>query len=150
MREIVHHQSPTSVPLLPPTRDFEGVGSGVTAFQTTVSDDNTEGKALERFVTTNKITRASRLFRSRRAASLGRGLRKSRKVRFVFVIVSVQRDHARVVADQKPDAYHFRLPIRPTGRLSLNFLLVLVPFALVTCSDTRVIQSSLLVKDSLL
>jgi len=105
MRDIDHHQNPTSAPLLPPTRDFEGVGSGVTAFQTTVSDDNTEGNALERFVMTSKIARASRLFRSRRAASLGRGLRKSRKVRFVFVIVSVQLDRTRVAADQNLDAY---------------------------------------------
>jgi hypothetical protein len=95
MTDIVHHRSPVSAPCLllsPPTRDFEGVGSGVTAFQTTVSDESIEGKAVERLVMTNRTARASRLFRSRKAASLGRGLRKSRKVRLLFVIVSVQLD----------------------------------------------------------
>lgn len=95
MRDIVHHQSPASGPLLfllPPACDFEGVGSGVTAFQTTVRDENSDGKAFERFVMTNSTARASRLFRSRRAASLRRGLRKSRKVRLLVVIVSVELD----------------------------------------------------------
>ena len=99
--DIVHHQSPPSIPFLfpvLPARDFEGMGAGVTAFQTTVSDDSIEGNADERFVMTNKIARARRLFRSRRAASLRRGLRKSRKVRLLVVIVGVQLD--RVVADQ--------------------------------------------------
>ena len=96
MRDIVHHQSPTSGPfLLLPVRDFEGVGGGVTAFQTTVRDDNKEGNAEERFVMTNKAARARRLFRSRKAASLRLGLRKSRKVRLLVVIVGVrvQLDH---------------------------------------------------------
>ena len=92
MSDIVHHQNPTSGPWLPPARPFEGVGSGATAFQTRVSDESIEGKAVERFVITNKTARASRLFRSRKAASLGLGLRKSRKVRLLFVIVSVQLD----------------------------------------------------------
>jgi len=92
MRDIVHHQSPTSDTfLLLPVRDFEGVGGGVTAFQTTVRDDNREGNEEERFVMTNKTARARRLFRSRRAASLRLGLRKSRKVRLLVVIVGVQR-----------------------------------------------------------
>ena len=103
MRDIVHHQSPSSTPfLLPllPVRDFEGVGAGVTAFQTTESDESIEGNAEERFVMTNKTARARRLFRSRRAASLRRGLRKSRKVRLLVVIVSVQLDRvSRWVAD---------------------------------------------------
>jgi hypothetical protein len=91
MRDIVHHQSPTSGPfLLFPVRDFEGVGGGVTAFQTTVRDDNMEGNAGERFVMTNRTTRARRLFRSRKAASLRLGLRKSRKVRLLVVIVDVR------------------------------------------------------------
>ena len=90
MRDIVHHQNPTSDPfLLLPVRDFEGVGGGVTAFQTTVRDDNKEGNEEERFVMTNKTARARRLFRSRRAASLRLGLRKSRKVRLLVVIVGV-------------------------------------------------------------
>ena len=92
MRDIVHHQSPTSDPfLLLPVRDFEGVGGGVTAFQTTVRDDNREGNAEERFVMTKRTARARRLFRSRKAASLRLGLRKSRKVRLLVVIVGVQR-----------------------------------------------------------
>ena len=102
MTDIVHHQSPPSIPflLLPlPARDFEGVGAGATAFQTTVSDDRSEGNADERLVMTNKMARARRLFRSRKAASLRRGLRKSRKVRLLVVIVGVQLD--RVVADQR-------------------------------------------------
>ena len=92
MRDIVHHQNPASAPfLLPAIRDFEGVGGGVTAFQTTVRDDNNDGNAEERFVMTNKIARARRLFRSRKAASLRLGLRKSRKVRLLVVIVGVQK-----------------------------------------------------------
>ena len=92
MRDIVHHQSPSSTSCLlppPPARDFEAGGVGATAFQTTASDESIEGSADERFVITNKTARARRLFRSRRAASLRRGLRKSRKVRLLVVIVSV-------------------------------------------------------------
>lgn len=94
MRDIVHHTSPTSGPFLSlPVRDFEGVGGGATAFQTTVRDDNIEGNAEERFVMTNKTARARRLFRSRRTASLRLGLRKSRKVRLLVAIVGgVQLD----------------------------------------------------------
>jgi len=102
MRDIVHHQRPPSDPflLLPlPARDFEGVGAGVTAFQTTVRDDSIEGNEDERFVMTNKTARARRLFRSRKAASLRRGLRKSRKVRLLVVIVGIQLDRA--AADQR-------------------------------------------------
>ena len=98
MREMVHNQNPTSVPfLLPPVRDFEGVGGGATAFQTTVRDDNIEGNVEERFVMTNKIARARRLFRSRKAASLRLGLRKSRNVRLLVVIVGVQRSTSAVI-----------------------------------------------------
>ena len=53
MRGIDHHQMPTSAPLLsllPPAHGTEGVGSGVATFQTTVSDESLEGKAVERFV----------------------------------------------------------------------------------------------------
>lgn len=106
MRDIVHHQSPASDPFfVPPARDFECGGGGVTAFQTTVSDDNIEGNAEERFVMTNKIARASRLFRSRRVASLRLGLRKSRKVRLLVAIVSVQLDRCSRGSDSKVDAY---------------------------------------------
>ena len=81
--------------LLPlPVRDFEGVCGGATAFQTMVSDDNIEGKADERFVITNKTARARILFRSRKAASLRLGLRKSRKVRLLVVIVGVELDRS--------------------------------------------------------
>jgi hypothetical protein len=107
MRDMVHHQNPTSGTLLflpPPACDFEGVGSRATAFQTTVSDDNIEGIASERFVITNSTARASKLFRSRTVASLRRGLRKSRKVRLLVVIVSVELD--RVAADQVMCASH--------------------------------------------
>ena len=91
--DIVHQRPPSNPPPWPPlpARDFEGVDSGATAFQTTESDENIEGNADERFVMTNKIARARRLFRSRRAASLRRGLRKSRKVRLLVIIVSVQQ-----------------------------------------------------------
>lgn len=89
MRDSVHHKSPTSGSFLPlPVRDFEGVGGGATAFQTTARDDSIEGNAEERFVITNKTARASRLFRSRKAASLGLGLRKSRKVRLLVAIAN--------------------------------------------------------------
>ena len=64
----------------------------MTAFQTVVSEDSIEGKAFERFVMTKSTARANRLFRSRRAASLRRGLRKSRRVRLLVVIVGVQLD----------------------------------------------------------
>jgi hypothetical protein len=92
MRDIVHHQSPTSTPPPSPplpTRDFEGVGAGATASQRTESAENIEGNAEERLVMTNRTARARRLFRSRRAASLRRGLRKSRRVRLLVAIVSV-------------------------------------------------------------
>ena len=103
--DIVHHQNPTSDPLLLfAVRDFEGIGGGVTAFQTTVRDDNREGNAEERFVMTNNIARARRLFRSRKAASLRLGLRKSRKVRLLVVIVGVQLDHGSD-PDARLDAY---------------------------------------------
>ena len=91
-----HHQNPTSVPF--PVRDFEGVGGGVTAFQTTVIDGNNDGNAEERFVMTNRIARVSRLFRSRKAASLRLGLRKSRKVRLLVVIAGAQRSTSIAVA----------------------------------------------------
>ena len=97
MRDIVHHQSPSSIAflLLPlPVRDFEGGGAGVTAFQTTESDESIEGNAEERFVMTSKTARARRLFRSRKAASLRLGLRKSRKVRLLVVIVGVELDRS--------------------------------------------------------
>ena len=109
MSDIVHHQSPTSAPLLflpPAACDFEGVGSGVTAFQTTVSDAIIEGMTFERLVMTKRITRASKLLRSRTAASLRRGFRKSRKVRLLVVIVSVELDRAVAVADQ-PEGRRF-------------------------------------------
>ena len=92
MRCIVHHKCPTSDPfLLLPVRDFEGVGGGVTAFQTTMRDDNREGNEEERLVMTNKTARSRRLFRSRRVASLRLGLRKLRKVSLLVVIVGVER-----------------------------------------------------------
>ena len=68
----------------------------MTACQTAVSDDSNDGKAEERFVMTNSTPRASRLFRNRKAASFRLGLRKSRKVRLLVVIVSVQLDHTRL------------------------------------------------------
>ena len=60
---IVHHRSPTSASFPLPGCNFEGVSSGTTAFQTTVSDDSSDGKTEERFVITNSTPRASRLFR---------------------------------------------------------------------------------------
>ena len=89
MSDIVLHQNPTSGPLLPPMRPFEGVGSGTTVFQTRVSDESIEGKAVERFVMRNETVRASRQFRSRKAASLGRGLRKSKRAGLLFVTITV-------------------------------------------------------------
>ena len=65
----VHHRNPTSAPFSLPGRDFEGVGSGTTACQTTASDESSDGKAEERFVMTNSTRRASRLFRNRKAVS---------------------------------------------------------------------------------
>lgn len=108
MRDIVHQKSPTSGPFLSlPARDFEGVGGGATAFQTTVRDDNIEGNEEERFVITNKTARARRLFRSRKAASLRLGLRKSRKVRLLVVIVNGVWNLIVVVcgSDWRADAY---------------------------------------------
>ena len=49
-------------------------------------------------MTTNRITRASRLFRNRNAASFRLGLRKSRKVRSLVVVVNVQLDRRKRVA----------------------------------------------------
>jgi len=89
-----------------PVRDFEGVVAGVSAFQTTESDESIEGNAEERLVMTNKTARARRLFRSRRAASLRRGLRKSRKVRLLVVIVGVQLDRVGSIS-RREDAYLF-------------------------------------------
>ena len=83
IRDIVHHGSPTSASFPLPGRDFEGVGSGMTAFQMTVSDDSSDGKAEERSVIMNSTPRASRLFHNRKAVSFRLGLRKSRKVRLV-------------------------------------------------------------------
>ena len=61
----VHHKNPTSTPSLLPRRDFEDVGSGATAFQTSSID----GKAEERLAMMNRIARAIRQLGGRKAAS---------------------------------------------------------------------------------
>ena len=65
IRDTVRHKNTTSAPSLLPRRDFEGVGSGATAFQT----NNIDGKAEERLAMVNSIARASREFHGPKAAS---------------------------------------------------------------------------------
>ena len=71
-------QNPVSALSPLPGRDCEGVGSGVTAFQTTVSDDSVGTKAEEGPVVANSAARTSGPFRSVscKAASLRFGLRE--------------------------------------------------------------------------
>ena len=65
IRDTVRHKNTTSAPSLLPRRDFEGVVSGPTAFQTR----NIDGKAEERLAMVNSIARASREFHGPKAAS---------------------------------------------------------------------------------
>lgn len=70
-------QNPVSALSPIPGRDCEGVGSGVTAFPTTVSDDSVGTKAEEGPVVSNSTARTSGPFLSAscKAASLRFGLR---------------------------------------------------------------------------
>ena len=67
---IIHRKNTTSTPFPLSGRDFGGVDSGVTVFQTTVRDDSIDGKAEARFVTVDGTARAGGLFRCRKAAPL--------------------------------------------------------------------------------
>ena len=65
IRGTVHHKNSIWTPSLPPRRDFEGVGSGATAFQTS----NVGGKAEGRMGMMNNTAKAIRQFRGQKAAS---------------------------------------------------------------------------------
>ena len=64
IRATDHYKNPTSTPLLLSRRDFEGVGSGVTASQTSNIYGNEERLAMM-----NSIARAIGQFRGHKAAS---------------------------------------------------------------------------------
>ena len=102
IRDIVHRRNPTSAPFLPSGRSFEGVGSGITALQTTVSDDSSGGEVGARFLITNNTPRVSRPFCDRRAASFRLGLRKSRKVRLLVVRSQVRSPLSRTRLSHGP------------------------------------------------